>query len=79
MSKEQTTIFKVTFWTKAMWLTHTYFAVYLFSDFIHAPRYPLLIFLLLVVVTWFSAFPLERISQFICSFILPKCKKQLLL
>ena len=63
----------------AMWLTHTYFAVYLFSDFIHAPRYPLLIFLLLVAVTWLSAFPLERISQFICSIILPKCKKQLLL
>ena len=61
--------------TAAMWLTHTYFAVYLFPDFFHAPCYPILIFLLLVAVTWLVAFPLERISQFICSYFLPTHKK----
>lgn len=58
----------------AMWLTHTYFAVYLFPGFIHAPRYPVLIFLLLVVVSWLSAFPLEWLSQKVLSYVFTKRK-----
>ncbi len=56
----------------AMWLTHTYYAVYLFPCFIHAPRYPVLIFLLLVAVSWLSAFPLEWLSQWVVARVFSK-------
>ena len=38
-----------------MWLTHTYFSIYLFHDFIYGFRYPLLIYVVLVVVSLLTA------------------------
>ena len=46
-----------------MWMTHTFFAVYLFPEFIYGFRYPLLIFLVLVLVTYIVAFPILSIAR----------------
>lgn len=39
----------------SMWFVHTYFCVYLFRDFIYSFRYPLLIFLVLLVLSYLTA------------------------
>lgn len=44
-----------------MWLTHTFFAYYLFPGFIYGMRYPILIYALLVAVSLLSACVIERI------------------
>lgn len=46
-----------------MWMTHTFFAVYLFPDFIYGFRYPMLIFLALVVVSYLASIPILWISR----------------
>lgn len=46
-----------------MWMTHTFFAVYLFQDFIYSFRYPLLIFVALVTVCYLVSFPVLWISK----------------
>lgn len=38
-----------------MWLIHTFFCYYLFPDFIYGFRYPLVIFVVLIVCSYFSA------------------------
>lgn len=45
-----------------MWMTHTFFSVYLFQDFIYGFKYPLLIFLMLVIITFVTAIPIMYIS-----------------
>lgn len=37
------------------WLTHTYFSIYLFHDFIYGFCYPLVIFVVLVIVSLMTA------------------------
>lgn len=44
-----------------MWLTHTFFAYYLFPDFIYGIRYPLLIYIVLIVVSLLVACLIEYI------------------
>ena len=46
-----------------MWMTHTFFAVYLFPDFIYGFSYPVLIFLVLVAITWLVSFPILWLSK----------------
>lgn len=46
-----------------MWMTHTFFAVYLFPDFIYGFRYPILIFLALVVVSYLASIPILWVSK----------------
>lgn len=46
-----------------MWMTHTFFSVYLFPDFIYGFKYPLLIFAVLVIVSYLTAIPIMYISQ----------------
>lgn len=48
-----------------MWMTHTFFAVYLFPDFIYGFRYPILIFLVLVVVSYLASIPILWVSKHI--------------
>lgn len=55
-----------------MWLCHTFFAYYLFSDFIYSFRYPPLIFLVLVTVSWAVSFPLTRLSTYLSSHLMYK-------
>ena len=46
-----------------IWLTHTFFCVYLFPDFIYGFKYPIVIFLALVIITYLTAIPIMYISQ----------------
>ena len=46
-----------------MWMTHTFFAVYLFPDFIYGFHYPLIIFLVLALVTYIIAFPILAVAH----------------
>ena len=48
-----------------MWLTHTFFCVYLFPEFIYGFKYPLLIFTALVIITYLTSVPIIYISNFI--------------
>lgn len=46
-----------------MWMTHTFFCVYLFHDFIYGFRYPIVIFLVLVCICYITSIPILYISQ----------------
>ena len=48
-----------------MWMTHTFFCVYLFQDFIYGFKYPLIIFLVLVVVSYLTAIPIMWLSSIV--------------
>lgn len=52
-----------------MWMTHTFYSVYLFPDFIYGFKYPLLIFTVLVIVSYIIAIPIMRISKKIINII----------
>ena len=49
-----------------MWLTHTYFSIYLFHDFIYGFRYPLLIYVVLVAVSLVTAVAIIYLSRKVC-------------
>lgn len=44
-----------------MWLTHTFYCYYFFQSWIYSPHYPLLIFALLIAVSWLTSVVLSRI------------------
>ena len=46
-----------------MWMTHTFFCVYLFQDFIYGFKYPLLIFWVLIIICYLTAIPIIWISK----------------
>lgn len=46
-----------------MWMTHTFFCVYLFPDFIYGFKYPLLIFTVLVLISYLTAIPIMWIGK----------------
>lgn len=46
-----------------MWMTHTFFCAYLFPDFIYGFKYPLLIFIVLVLISYLSAIPIMWIGK----------------
>lgn len=46
-----------------MWLTHTYFSIYLFHDFIYGFRYPLLIYVVLVGVSLVTAYLVMLVTK----------------
>lgn len=52
-----------------MWMTHTFFSTYLFSDFIYGFKYPLLIFTILVIVSYLTAVLIMRIGKRIINVI----------
>lgn len=46
-----------------MWMTHTFFCAYLFPDFIYGFNYPILIFIVLVIVSYLTAIPIMWIGK----------------
>lgn len=46
-----------------MWMTHTFFAVYLFPQFFYGMKYPVLIFVSLVITTYITAIPIMMIGK----------------
>ena len=46
-----------------MWMTHTFYCVYLFPDFIYGFKYPLLIFAVLVIISYVTAIPIMWVSK----------------
>lgn len=46
-----------------MWMTHTFFAVYLFQDFIYGFKYPLLIWLILITISYLVSIPILKIGN----------------
>ncbi len=47
----------------SMWLVHSYFCYYLFHDFIYGFKYPLVIFLVLFVCSYISAFFIDSLND----------------
>ena len=46
-----------------MWMTHTFFAVYLFQNFIYGFKYPLLIWLVLIALSYLVSIPILKIGN----------------
>lgn len=46
-----------------MWMTHTFFAVYLFQDFVYGFKYPLLIWLVLITISYLASIPILHIGK----------------
>lgn len=53
-------------YSTGMWMVHTYFCVYLFHNFIYGVKYPILIYMLLIAVSLFSAIIIQKISATVC-------------
>lgn len=45
----------------SMWFVHTYFAYYLFHDFIYGFKYPLLIFFVLLACSYLTAIVVDKV------------------
>lgn len=52
-----------------MWMTHTFFCSYLFPNFIYGFKYPLVIFIVLVIVSYLTAIPIMWIGKRIINLI----------
>lgn len=59
-----------------MWLTHTYFSIYLFSKFIYGFTYPLVIFIVLVFISLFVSIVLFSLSQYCTKFLMKFIHRQ---
>lgn len=46
-----------------MWMIHTYFSIYLFQNFIYGFKYPVIIFLVLVVISYLSSKVIDFIAN----------------
>ena len=46
-----------------MWMVHTYFSIYLFHDFIYGFKYPILIYLVLIAISYGVAAILEVVCK----------------
>lgn len=49
-----------------MWMIHTFFCNYLFQDFIFGFRYPLLIYIVLIAISYVTSIPIMWASKFVC-------------
>lgn len=54
-----------------MWMTHTYFSVYLFSSIIYGFRYPVLIYIVLLLVSLATAYLIIPLSNRIYRWLNP--------
>lgn len=61
--------YKLGQYSMPMWMTHTFFAVYLFQDFIYGFKYPLLIWLVLIAVSYLTSIPILQLGKRINSLI----------
>ena len=62
-------LYKLGQYSMPMWMTHTFFAVYLFQDFIYGFKYPLLIWLVLITISYLASIPILKIGNRINTFI----------
>ena len=49
----------------SIWFVHTYFCYYLFQNFIYSFKYPIVIFLVLVAISWTCAIVIDKINYVI--------------
>ena len=56
-------LYKLGQYSMPMWMTHTFFAVYLFQDFIYGFKYPLLIWLVLITISYLASIPILKIGN----------------
>lgn len=57
------TLLKLGEYSMPIWMTHTFFSAYLFHDFIYGFKYPLLIYLVLIIISYFVSIPIMMISR----------------
>ena len=55
--------YKLGQYSMPMWMTHTFFAVYLFQDFVYGFKYPLLIWLILITISYLVSIPILKIGN----------------
>lgn len=48
-----------------LWLVHTFFAYYLFHDFIYGLKYPLVMYVVLIVLSLFSSYCVRFVYRLI--------------
>ena len=46
-----------------MWLTHSFFCYHLFHDFIYGFKYPLAIYIVLIVISYVVSLPISYLSK----------------
>jgi len=46
----------------SIWLTHTYFCYYLFQNFIYSFKYPVIIFVVLMVISWLCGILIDKLN-----------------
>ena len=56
-------LYKLGQYSMPMWMTQTFFAVYLFQDFIYGFKYPLLIWLVLIALSYLVSIPILKIGN----------------
>ena len=57
------TLLKLGDYSMPMWMIHTFFSAYLFHEFIYGFKYPLLIYLALIIISYLIAIPVMMISK----------------
>ena len=46
----------------SIWFTHTYFCYYFFKNFIYSFKYPIVIFIVLMIISWVSAIIIDKLN-----------------
>ncbi|MBW4729781.1 hypothetical protein KZO62_11325 [Prevotella melaninogenica] len=46
-----------------MWLTHSFFCYHIFHDFIYGFKYPLVIYIVLIVISYVISLPISYLSK----------------
>lgn len=49
----------------SIWLIHTYFCYYLFQNFIYSFKYPIIIFIVLMTISWMCAIVIDKLNLII--------------
>lgn len=57
----------------SMWLIHSWFCYYLFKDFIYSFNYPIIIFTVLLSLSWITAFAFDSINRLLQHFFDNRC------
>jgi len=50
-----------------MWMTHSFFCYHLFHDFIYGFKYPLVIYIVLIVISYVVSIPITSMAKQIIS------------
>ncbi|MBR3303883.1 MAG: acyltransferase [Bacteroidales bacterium] len=55
-----------------MWLIHTYFCYYLFHDFIYGLRYPALIYIVMLLLSYIVSIPIDYAAKQVAKRVIPE-------